>query len=143
MRHGLRTAAAALLLCTACSAAPAVPTVELGTGQRIAVEIVDSAAERRTGLSGRDEVPAGTGMLFRYDEAGHRSFWMADTLVPLDLAWIRAGQVVAVQTLQPCVRGAACPSHTSPGPVDAVLESAAGQLAGVPPGTTVALSGAD
>ncbi len=114
-------------------------TVEVGSQLRFEVEIADTPQEREQGLSGRSDLPEGTGMLFTYDEARTRSFWMVDMLLPIDLAWIRGDRLVAVQTLQPCPTREACPSHLSPEPVDAVLEVGAGALEQVTPQTPVVL----
>lgn len=115
-------------------------TVQLGTGEVFQVDIADDAAERELGLSGRPELPAGTGMLFVYEEAEPRHFWMVDMRFPIDLAWIRDGSVLEVRTLPPCPSREDCPSHPSPGPVDRVLEVPAGALGGVDPGTAVLVS---
>ena len=133
-------AGAALVGCGA--AAPSPPALAAGEvtvepGLRFTVEIADTYDARSLGLSGRTEVPPGSGMLFVYDEQAPRSYWMAGMLVPLDLAWIADDRVLAVQTLQPCVTDEPCPTHPSPGPVDAVLEVRAGALAGVGVGAAV------
>ena len=118
-------------------------TVLIGPDLRFTVEVADSEAARQLGLSGRADLPAGTGMLFRYDESARRSYWMAGMLVPIDLAWIDDGEVLGTQTLPPCVNPAAdaCPTFASPGPVDTVLEAPAGALASVETGTAVVVSG--
>jgi hypothetical protein len=136
------TAAAVLAVSAAC-AGPELqpqpqPTVSVG-GSSFTVEVRDTEQGRAQGLSGRTEVPPGTGMLFRYDDDAPRGYWMSGMLLPIDLAWITDGKVVAVETLQPCAAGQPCPIHDSPGPVDAVLEVAAGALAGVEPGTPVVI----
>jgi uncharacterized membrane protein (UPF0127 family) len=108
-------------------------------GNRFTVEVRDTAPGRAQGLSGRAAVPPGTGMLFRYPEAAPRGYWMSGMLVDIDLAWIAGGRVLAVETLQPCAAEQPCEVHDSPGPVDAVLEVAAGELAGVEPGAPVVM----
>jgi uncharacterized protein len=106
------------------------------------VEVADSAKEQSRGLMGRREVPDGTGMLFRFNEKGQRHFWMRDTLVPLDIAWIRDGTVVGVTSMTPCrERDAdACRRYPSPGPVEAALEAAPGTFDAVEPGALVQVS---
>ena len=94
-----RIAAAALLL--AACAAPAAGAAECApdravltppSGERvtIAVEIADDAAERAQGLMGRTALPEGHGMLFVYESARPASFWMKDTLIPLDMLFFDA-----------------------------------------------------
>ncbi len=122
------SALAALVLLTGCGA-PTSTTVTIGE-QTFTVEIADTPDAQRTGLSDRDDVPAGTGMLFPFDEPGPREVWMARTRVPLDIAWILDGQVLAVETLPPCELDAVtdCPTYASPGDVDTLLEVPAGSL---------------
>jgi len=87
-----------------------------------------TADEQRTGLSGRAEVPEGTGMLFTFADRQERQVWMAGMQTRIDAAWIVDDQVLAVETLDPCTMTdqSMCPRWTSPGDVDALLEVPAG-----------------
>jgi uncharacterized protein len=126
--RGTAGALAALVLLSGCGT-PTSTTVTIGE-QTFTVEVADTPDAQRTGLSGRDDVPAGTGMLFPFDEPGPHEVWMARTRIPLDIAWILDGQVVAVETLPPCDLDVVtdCPTYASPGDVDALLEVPAGAL---------------
>ena len=145
MRTVAVRAAAGLLAVglSGCSAADDGQPTVTACGRDFAVEVRDTAEGRQQGLSGRTEVPPGTGMLFRYDDAAVRGFWMSGMQVPIDLAWIDDGSIIGVVTLQPCpaseTAAGTCPTSWSPGPVDTVLEVAAGQLAGVGPGCRVVM----
>jgi uncharacterized membrane protein (UPF0127 family) len=55
---------------------------------RFAVEIADDAAERAEGLMHRSSLPTGQGMLFVYERPQPVSFWMRNTLIPLDIIFI-------------------------------------------------------
>ena len=67
-------------------------------------------------------------MLFSYPADVRHGFWMRDTLVALDLAFIDAtGRVAEVTTLEPC-RADPCPRHTPAAPYRQVLEVRAGWL---------------
>ncbi|WP_322893635.1 MULTISPECIES: DUF192 domain-containing protein [unclassified Yoonia] len=49
------------------------------------VEIADTPAERAQGLMYVEEMPRMSGMLFIYEEPQAVSFWMKNTLIPLDM----------------------------------------------------------
>ena len=61
--------------------------------------------------------------------------------IPLDIAWIADGKVVATDTLTACTEANqdACPRWISPSPVDALLEVPAHSLTRVVPGMAVAI----
>ena len=56
----------------------------------VRAEIVSTEEERRQGLSGRNNLREGRGMLFVFEEEGHYSFWMKDMRFPIDIIWISA-----------------------------------------------------
>ena len=91
----------------------------------ITVEVARTAAEQARGLGGRASLSKGKGMLFPFDAAEHRTFWMKGMLIPLDIVWIRKGTIVAIDTNVPAPRADEAPavvSHVT----DLVLEVPAG-----------------
>jgi uncharacterized membrane protein (UPF0127 family) len=67
----------------------------------VRAEVARTSAERQRGLMYRDDVPPGTGMLFVFDEAQVRSFWMQNTYVSLDIAFLDADlRVVDIQQME-------------------------------------------
>jgi uncharacterized protein len=55
---------------------------------RFSVEVADDTAERAEGLMHRRSLPLSAGMLFIYETPQPLSFWMRNTLIPLDLLFI-------------------------------------------------------
>ncbi len=55
--------------------------------QRIDVEIADDDEQRATGLMFRDKMDIDQGMLFIFDNETPQSFWMHNTVLPLDIIY--------------------------------------------------------
>ena len=90
----------------------------------VLAEVAASADEREQGLMYRDDVPDGTGMLFVFPDVSVRSFWMANTYVPLDIAFrlkdrLRSGDV------QVTVMKGAGHRLSAPHEIDAILRTVA------------------
>lgn len=70
----------------------------------VVAEVAATADERAQGLMYREEVPDGTGMLFVFQDSQPRSFWMANTYVPLDIAYMDPSyRVVDIVAMEPLV----------------------------------------
>jgi len=119
--------------CAACASAPDAasrgPAVEL-RGHRIQVEIAADDASRAHGLMDRASMPADHGMLFVFPDSQIRTFWMKDTLIPLDMLFFDANRrLVAVQAdAEPC-KADPCQLYPSNTPARYVLELNAGAVA--------------
>lgn len=108
----------------------------------VRAEIAASPVERGEGLMGRRSVPPGTGMLFVFPSQVHSGFYMKDTLVPLDIAFISEGRVVEVRMMTPC-KSNPCPVTTPAFFYEHALEVAAGtfERAGISAGAAVTFEG--
>jgi uncharacterized membrane protein (UPF0127 family) len=138
------TMLALLLVLAAAAGADNVPLCVTPDGSRISLELAISAKEKETGLMYRDKLEPDRGMLFVFDKDDILSFWMKNTLMPLDIIWFDAtGRVVDVNAAaQPC-RADPCPKFTNTRPARAVLLVNAGYAAahGLKPGAGATFQG--
>lgn len=123
---------AAVLACPACAGpatTPDTPRVTLG-GHAFSVELATTPAEQEHGLMERTSMPANHGMLFVFQDEAPRTFWMKNTLIPLDILYFDAGRhLVAIQAdAQPC-KADPCKLYPSHAPARYVLELNAGATA--------------
>lgn len=54
----------------------------------VVVEVADTPALRAQGLMWRETLPQGTGMVFVFEKSKVQSFWMKNTLLPLDMIFV-------------------------------------------------------
>ncbi len=89
-------------------------------------EIADDPAEVQEGLMHRKELPEGRAMLFIFTEEQVLSFWMKNTLIPLDVIYFdRQNKFVSSRTMEPCEKDP-CRSYSSGAPSLTALEVPAG-----------------
>ncbi len=76
--------------------------VQIKMGNNIAafdIEVVDTYETRAEGLMFRENMARFSGMLFIYEQAQSVSFWMRNTLIPLDMIFMdQTGLVVNVHS---------------------------------------------
>lgn len=103
------------------------------------LEVARTDSEHERGLMGYTLLPAHTGMIFVFDADGPVSFWMKDTLIPLDIVFVAADDRVRsvaarVPTVAPTLPDDAIPLIT--GAAKYVIELSAGEAArdGITPG---------
>ena len=90
--------------CSNTTCPPEISTTRLlrVNAQELRVEIAATPAERACGLSYRDHLRAGHGMLFVYPDVAIREFWMKNTHIPLDLAFLsKEGRIVEIYRMAP------------------------------------------
>lgn len=102
-------------------------TIHSASGEhRFIVEIAASPAEQEQGLMFRRSLAPDRGMIFPYDPPQEVGFWMKNTLIPLDMVFIRAdGTIARIAHATPL----SLDTVPSGEPVAAVLEIAGGRAA--------------
>ena len=82
--------------------APETTTRLLIRGQPLDVEIAQTPEDRALGLMFRESLAPDSGMLFIFDSTQTLSFWMKNTWIPLDIAFVdTTGVIVDVQRMAP------------------------------------------
>jgi uncharacterized membrane protein (UPF0127 family) len=99
-------------------------TIRASSGQKVKVhvEVADNIMGRYMGLRRRESLPANQGMLFVYSsEQKQLSFTMADTLIPLSIAFIDSERrIIDMQDMKPLDDKP--PGYDSSGPAQYALE---------------------
>jgi uncharacterized membrane protein (UPF0127 family) len=140
MNDRLRAALAALALAGFAAGAFAqdgpqsLPKIRLNAGiHNIDAQLAQTPEQRQIGLMFRASMPANEGMLFAFDRPDPQCFWMKNTLIPLDIAFVEdSGAIVNIEQMKPQTLG----QHCSQKPVRYVLEMNDGWFAkrGIKPG---------
>lgn len=97
----------------------------------IEAEIADTSALRVRGLSYRDGLEPGTGMLFKFERPSVQSFWMRGMRFCLDIIWIEGERIVgAAENVCPTpeLPESELPRYSSQVPVSYVLEVPGGWM---------------
>ena len=140
MNDRLRAALAAFALTGFATAALAqdapqsLPKIRLNAGiHNIDAQLAQTPEQREIGLMFRPAMPVNEGMLFAFERPAKQCFWMKNTLIPLDAAFVDDnGAIVNIEQMKP----QSLASHCSDKPVRFVLEMNDGWFAkrGVKPG---------
>ena len=104
-------------------------------------EVARTAEEQARGLMFRESLAPDAAMIFPFPQPRLASFWMRNTMIPLDMIFIRADGTIA--NIERETEPYSLDSRPSEGPVAAVLEIAGGRAAelGIEPGDTVSWPG--
>jgi len=108
-------------------------------GAPFTVAVADNPEQRARGLMGVEDLSPLDGMLFVFDDEQVRSFWMKDTLIPLDLAFFDAGGILVSRTSMATCLDGDCPGYSSDVPARYALEAPLGALDDLEVGTRLVL----
>jgi uncharacterized protein len=103
--------------------------VTLPGGRVIKAETMIDRLDLMRGMMFRTSLAADHGMLFVHAQPGKYSYWMYQTLIPLDMIWLDNGRNVVeiVENAQPCkTQASKCPQYGGHESASYVLELAGG-----------------
>jgi len=93
---------------------------------KVNLELAITPAEQAKGLMHREYLAEDRGMLFIFEYEQMQSFWMKNTLIPLDMIFIDSDdKIVDIMTAEPCEKEP-CKSYTPKAEAKYVLEVNAG-----------------
>lgn len=70
--------------------------------KNLSLELAETFEERNKGLMFRKSLCQDCGMIFKFESPRVVNFWMKNTFIPLDIAYINErGQILAIEALQP------------------------------------------
>jgi uncharacterized membrane protein (UPF0127 family) len=108
------------------TAAPALKratlTITNSRGEQVnmLVAVADTEASRELGLMFRPSMPPDEGMLFVFEGDTESPFWMANTILPLSIAFIdKSGKILDIHDMQPLDRN----TTSASGPYHYALET--------------------
>ena len=98
-------------------------------GRTIELEVAKTQQQQAIGLMFRTALPDNRGMLFTFEPPQPTKFWMKNTLIPLDMVFLRNGKVEAIAASVPPCTQEPCPTYGPDTAIDQVIELRAGQVA--------------
>ena len=102
-------------------------TIKSKTGvHRFTVEVAATEEQQERGLMFRKSLAGGRGMIFPYDPPQEVAFWMKNTLIPLDIVYVRKDGTIVRITKAEAMDLTPLPSGE---PISLVLEIRSGRAA--------------
>ena len=97
--------------------------IQASQGQvEVAIDVVSTPQDRSRGLMFREQLGEREGMWFVFEESSPYSFWMKNTLMPLDIVFVDEHMaIVDIIQADPCQQDP-CPTYTPKASARYVLE---------------------
>ena len=99
--------------------------ISINNGEKIIkinAEIADDNEKRAKGLMFREELNENWGMFFVFEKENYQTFWMKNTLIPLDMIFVGENfEIVDIKNAVPC-KYEPCSLYKSSKPAKYVLE---------------------
>jgi uncharacterized protein len=116
------------LFCMGGGGEPRFVKVFFASGASVTAELAVTEEERARGLMFREKILPDQGMLFVFEDMGLHSFWMKNTLIPLDMLWLdNDKRIVHIESGVPPCQEDPCPSYGPRVPARYVLELKSGR----------------
>lgn len=107
----------------------------------VELEVTRTPRQKALGLMYRDSLAANHGMLFSFDPPQLVGFWMKNVKIPLDMVFLREGEIKAIEANVPPCHQLPCPTYSPAIIIDQVIELRGGRAAelGLQPGEHVTI----
>ncbi len=97
-------------------------------GKTIQLEVARTPEQQEIGLMNRTKLADDRGMVFLFNPPRPTQFWMKNTLISLDMVFIRNGVVKSIAANVPPCKASPCPTYGSiSDEIDQVIELRAGR----------------
>lgn len=117
-----------LAVIAAVQASPREIPLELPSGKKLTVEVMETDEDRARGVMFRESLPLDRGLLFVFDAPSRHALWMKNCKFPIDMVWLdAAGKVVHVAAEVPPCTKEPCPIYEPDRLALYVVEINAGQ----------------
>ncbi len=99
------------------------------SGSTIKLEVAQTQQQQAMGLMYRITLPDNRGMLFTFDSPQPVRFWMKNVRIPLDMIFLRDGEVKAIAASVPPCTAEPCPTYGPETVINQVIELRGGRAA--------------
>jgi uncharacterized membrane protein (UPF0127 family) len=95
--------------------------------QIIALEVAQTPQQQEIGLMYRSSLADDRGMLFPFNPPRYTLFWMKNTVIPLDIVFLREGEIRAIYINVPPCKTPSCPTYGPQTKIDQAIELRGGR----------------